>query len=499
MTEPDSGEWICRAHCVYYKPARAEEDRCRGFTLACGLVGHDESASRHSSIPPFSPSYKRTFLREHVCGDCPFLIDGCDFTSPNPPQGCLPCGGLIVLSGWLQNGVITEDQIERGGAPESCAGSYVTLTRNSAIKLLEEDCVYHIGRDELYEVNKEALEFLLKCDGSRRIEELAPDPEFLRFCLEEDILQLSDLPAKAIIEASRSPVPSLRYLEWLVTFRCNLECTHCYLGDSEPADFPPELIRPLLSQFSAMQGLRVLVSGGEPTVYPHFEAVNAALPDYPLRAVLLTNGIALTEKMAAKLNFHEVQVSLDGLEAGHDMLRGKGTFRKTLEGARAVRAAGKDLSVATMIHQGNLNEWDQLRDLALELGAREWSIDYPCAAGRLPGHPQLAVPLDVAAEKMAYGFGGSYHGSSEGWTCGRRLAAVLPSGRVCRCGLLQGEILGSVEEGLALAWARVDHIPIGATECAECAHAAECGGGCRFRAGGRGARDLFMCKVYGVG
>jgi molybdenum cofactor biosynthesis enzyme MoaA len=70
-----------------------------------------------------------------------------------------------------------------------------------------------------------------------------------------------------------------------------------------PEEFPETLIRPLLDQFSTMQGLRILVSGGEPTLYSHFPVLNDALPDYPVRAVLLSNGIGVTKRMVSDLNF----------------------------------------------------------------------------------------------------------------------------------------------------------------------------------------------------
>ena len=328
--------------------------------------------------------------------------------------------------------------------------------------------------------------------------ELSPEPEFLHFCLEEDLLELKETPSRRNLRPGTSPVPSLRYLEWLVTYRCNLSCAHCYLGESQATDFPEHLIRPLLDQFSTIQGLRILVSGGEPTLYKHFNALNEALPDYPVRAVLLSNGVALHKDLLERLHFHEVQISLDGMEKGHDLIRGRGSFRKAVEAMEMVRAAGMDLSVATMIHSGNVDEWDEMAELIERIGAAEWSIDYPCRKGRWESHPQLAVDLDIAAGKMAYGFGGSYHGSSAGWTCGRHLAAILPSGDLCKCGLFPDRRYGSVQDGLEEAWKRVEHIPIDKTDCTGCTEADSCGGGCRYRAGGETARDEIMCRLFGV-
>lgn len=490
-------DWICRAHCRYYKPNSTEEERCRGYSLASVLfLSASEPPCLLSDIP-FDPEFQRAFLREHVCEACPFLIDGCDFTSPCPPEGCLPCGGLVLLSGLLREGRLSEEAVRGADLIEKQGQGLLQLTPECATKNLEEYYLYHITHDELYEVNAEAFEMLLKCRGDRTVSELGPGPEFLSFAMDEELLEIRSEGRPCRWYTGRSPVPSLRYLEWLVTYRCNLSCAHCYLGQASSTDFPADLIEPLLEQFSRMQGLRILVSGGEPTLYPHFGRLNEALPDYPLRAVLLSNGLTLNKTALSKLHFHEVQISLDGLENGHDTIRGKGTFRKAVDAMHAVVDAGLDLSVATMVHRENIGEFDRLKVLIEGLGAREWNIDFPCTAGRWAGHPDLAVSLDEAARAMSYGFGGSYHGTSPGWTCGRHLAAVVPSGDVCRCGLYPDKRYGHVRDGLADAWARVQHIPIGATQCRGCEYADECGGGCRFRAGNAIDRDEVMCKVYG--
>ena len=163
---------------------------------------------------------------------------------------------------------------------------------------------------------------------------------------------------------------------------------------------------------------------------------------------------------------------------------------------RIVQSSDLALSVATMIHRGNLEQWEAMRDLVTQMGAIEWNIDYPCVAGRWEERPDLAVDPETAASKMAYGFGGSYHGASPGWTCGRHLAAVTPTGDLCRCGLYQDRCYGSVNDGLVEAWMKIEHIPIDKTECAPCEYAGSCGGGCRFRAGGLKERDTVMCRLH---
>ena len=491
-------EWICRNNCSFYKPNRVEEDRCRGFTLAVEISKTKPLSETNFDSEAFDYAFLKEFLRSTVCEPCPFYVDGCDFTSVEPPANSLPCGGLLVLSKAVQKGLLSLSDLRIVNHDDLGGEAFVRLCSGAALKDQEEHYVYHILNDDLYEVSEDGFEFLKRCDGTQTLRSLAPDHEFLRYCIEEGLIESVKHAQPRKMVHGKSPVPSLRYLEWLVTYRCNLKCSHCYLGEVPSSDFPENLIEVLLEEFSVMQGLRVLVSGGEPTLYRHFDKLNSLLPGFPLRFVLLSNGVLFNDRFARSLNFHEVQISLDGMQAGHEMIRGPGSFKPTLRAMQSIKDAGIDLSVATMIHSGNMNEWDDMMRLLENFGVREWSIDYPCVKGRFSNHPELTAPIKEASKKMEYGFGGSYHGSSAGWTCGRHLAAVLPSGDICRCGLYPEKIIGTVESGLGKAWERLEHIPIEVTDCKGCEASDECGGGCRYRAGGALERDQVMCALYGV-
>ena len=486
---------ICQARCNYYKPNRKDEERCRGFELASLLLS-EKALPTTSGVGPFDPSYKRSFLRKVLCERCPFFVDGCDFVSDDGPPGAMPCGGLALISALLKNAAIEESEVEATGERLGKLKSVLSLSPQCSLKRLEKYYVYHISHDDLYEVNEDGFRFLESCEKGEQSKDLEPEPGFLTYCIDEGLLVQGPVLHTRRVWSEEAPVPSLRYLEWLVTRKCNLACAHCYLGESEDVEFPRELIEPLLSQFSAMQGLRVLVSGGEPTVYRHFQFLNEIIDQYPLRFVLLTNGFTLNAPFAKRLKFHEVQISLDGMKRGHEVIRGEGTFARVLQAMESVKSAGLDLSVATMVHRGNLSEWDEMQALVERYDVKEWNIDYPCVRGRWELHPDLFVDERIAAECMKYGFGGSYHGTDHGWTCGRHLAAVLPSGDVCRCALYSDVVVGHVNTGLREAWQRVQHIPISETACNGCVHADECGGGCRYRAGDAHAKDSVMCALF---
>lgn len=144
---------------------------------------------------------------------------------------------------------------------------------------------------------------------------------------------------------------------------CNLKCPYCYFffgGDQSFADDPPVIdtenvasIGKFLAKGAVELGLeRVDISlhGGEPLMVgkKRFEAICTALAE-ELSGVcafginLQTNGALVDDEWAAIFRKHRigVGVSVDGPQAVHDAnridQRGRGTYRKTVAGIRALQ------------------------------------------------------------------------------------------------------------------------------------------------------------------
>jgi radical SAM protein with 4Fe4S-binding SPASM domain len=377
---------------------------------------------------------------------------------------------------------------------------FVILTPHSVLKNLEEPYLYDIENDELYELSTEAYQFLLKICRGENPPIRKEDEEFIRFCLSENVIAFSEAPFKRKFSLNPSPIPSLRYLELQITDRCNLQCHHCYIGEGSHQDLSVKQIQKVLEEFEEIQGLRLLLSGGEPLLHPHFWQINDILQNYAFRSVLLSNGTLITEEVAKKLNVHEVQISLDGMQKGHESLRGKGTFEKTIMAIDHLQKAKIRVSVATMIHRRNLLELDRLASFLQSKNIEEWNVDVPCVEGRLKTNQEFCVSPSEASQFLSYGYGGGFHGSTNNSTCGAHLCAIIPNGTICKCGLFSQEPVGSIEEGLRTGWARIPRIPLKDLTC-KCSVAEECRGGCRYRAKIQGdlfQPDLFQCYARGI-
>ncbi len=378
--------------------------------------------------------------------------------------------------------------------------NHILLSSHAVLKNLEEPYLYDIEKDELYELNTDAYQFLVRISRGEHPPVREEDEEFIRFCLSENLIAFSETPSQRKISLNPSPIPSLRYLELQVTNRCNLRCRHCYIAEASHQDLSKKQIQRIFEEFEEIQGLRLLLSGGEPLLHSHFWEINDLFQKYDFRTILLSNGTLVTQEVAKRLCVHEVQISLDGMEEGHEALRGRATFEKTLMAIDHLQEANIRVSVATMIHRKNLSEFDQIASLLQSKNIEEWNVDIPCLEGRLKINQEFWVTPAEAGRFLSYGYGGGFHGSAKNSTCGAHLCAIMSNGAVCKCGLFSQEPVGSIEEGLRTCWARIPRIALKDLAC-KCPVIEECRGGCRYRAKTQSdlfQPDLFQCYARGV-
>ncbi len=379
------------------------------------------------------------------------------------------------------------------------------LSRDSVLKLLEFPSVYKIKTDELYELDDISFEFLRQCTSETGCE--GSDANFVDYCLKEGILTTERVCSRRPVLLT-APEPSLRYLELQITKTCNLKCRHCYIGEKEKdiakgtgeRELNKDQIETILHEFEEMQGLRVLITGGEPLMHSQFREVNAVLPKFNVRSVLLTNGISLTSSILSGLNVHEIQVSIDGLEHAHDSLRGRGTFRSSLEGIRKALDKGFQVSVSTMVHAKNLLDFDEMETLFRGLGVKDWTVDVPCITGRLREQSEFQLGPAVGGKYLRYGYGEGLHTGAPGYACGTHLMAVMADGKTAKCSFYADRPLGRIEEGLRTSWQRLTPIKLDSLTC-DCAFLSECRGGCRYRAllaGDELGKDFYRCQLYDI-
>jgi len=139
-------------------------------------------------------------LATRVCRSCPFFAEDCDYQGKERIEDAEPCGGFILLALWYENGPHPDGR--RGVGPcRPASGDRLTcasMARRPSNGWRIPSC-NHVLRDELYEIDNRALDFLATCDGTRTGDDLAPDPAFVEYCIAEGLLETLTRPERVTI------------------------------------------------------------------------------------------------------------------------------------------------------------------------------------------------------------------------------------------------------------------------------------------------------------
>jgi MoaA/NifB/PqqE/SkfB family radical SAM enzyme len=171
------------------------------------------------------------------------------------------------------------------------------------------------------------------------------------------------------------------------TMRCNLDCYGCYAGEYNKSgtetDLPWELLDSVLKQAKDMGIYFIVISGGEPFIYPHFWRMLEEHNDMYFQSY--TNGTLIDENAAKRLG--ELGnllpcISVEGFEEETDARRGEGHFKKIMKVFEDLRNEGVVFGYsATATRQNN------------ELVASEEFIDFYVNQGCFIGWYFNYIPI----------------------------------------------------------------------------------------------------------
>jgi AdoMet-dependent heme synthase len=155
-----------------------------------------------------------------------------------------------------------------------------------------------------------------------------------------------------------------------ITKNCNLRCEQCF-SDSGIMDEDELTTEEVCSLFDTMREhgtFFICIGGGEPLMREDLLELLDYGKEKQLAISIVSNGLLLTRKLINELNKKDLDtfwISIDGLEKNHDRLRGKGTFKRTLEALPLLKDnfnAKKAIRVS--LNKYNIGEFRQIIDIA---------------------------------------------------------------------------------------------------------------------------------------
>ncbi|MCG6925121.1 MAG: radical SAM protein [Acidobacteria bacterium] len=230
-------------------------------------------------------------------------------------------------------------------------------------------------------------------------------------------ITFADFRQRAQIDARRIPIEGT--IE--TTFRCNLNCVHCYVNEPAGAsevqsrELSLERLKVLVDEIVEEGCLYILLTGGEVLVRPDFPELYLYARSRGLLVVVFTNGTLVTDRLADLFVEHTpeaIEITLYGMTKGtyERVTRVPGSYERCLAGIRRLVGRKLPLTLKTMALT-----WNQDEVAAMEEYARGLGLDFrfdsslnprvDCGAnrnGELQIAPERALQLDLGSpERLA--------------------------------------------------------------------------------------------------
>lgn len=286
-------------------------------------------------------------------------------------------------------------------------------------------------------------------------------------------------------DAIPPPQTKLRFAWLELTHSCNLNCVHCYSNSSAGLRADNELTnyewQKLISDLAKVGCTTVQFTGGEPLLVPWVTDVIKLANQAGLNIELFTNLTLLTAQHAVVIEQYDARVATSIYSSDptiHDTItQTEGSFEKTVQGIRVLKARGVPIRVAIIALPLNAERLQETMNFVREeLGIDEVSMGpvLPVGRGREVQSilhdwlPHSATPFPLLSREE---FTTRVHGHS----CWHGRLCISPSGDVLPCPFVRSWYIENVRrqslsiilhsDRLLHAWGlSKDHIEI----CCDC-------------------------------
>jgi len=214
-------------------------------------------------------------------------------------------------------------------------------------------------------------------------------------------------------------------IQWHLTERCNLRCTHCYQNDKKTVELTTAEIRATIGEISRTltswkesYNLKfspsVNITGGEPFLRTDLFDILDEFHTIGFDVYVLTNGILIDKEKATRLlkaGVKGVQISIEGPEAVHDSIRGANSFTASFKGVKHLLDAGLQVTLNTTLSKLNADYFMDTIKIASDRGVQRLGFSRLVPSGR--GSDLIREMLKTEAVMSLYDnifMPGSYNG-----------------------------------------------------------------------------------------
>ncbi len=197
---------------------------------------------------------------------------------------------------------------------------------------------------------------------------------------------------------------SIAILQFQYDYRCNFRCQHCCItrlqSNGSSRYFTIDDVKELSRQADAMGLAHLVITGGEPLLFPDFDELVAAIDPGKFYITSDTNGWYLDAARAKHLKsigVDKIQLSLDSLSAAdHDDFRRKsGSHERAVRALDAALDAGLSIIIATVVTKQRIRSEEFIEFLEFAKGKNVGVfVTYAKPVGAWEGNYDVLISRD---------------------------------------------------------------------------------------------------------
>jgi len=179
-------------------------------------------------------------------------------------------------------------------------------------------------------------------------------------------------------------------LQWHITNRCDQRCEHCYIFQTgKPVTFrdfdafqAKETVDKYLvfcEKYDKKPGISL--TGGDPLLHPGIWDIIQYIREKNITFCILGNPFHADEETVCRLlrlGCVSYQMSIDGLEATHDVIRKPGSFQATLKAISRLTSLGMKVNIMSTASRLNYLELPEVARLMTDMGVNVYTFARYC-------------------------------------------------------------------------------------------------------------------------
>lgn len=177
------------------------------------------------------------------------------------------------------------------------------------------------------------------------------------------------------------------HVVWEITLACNLKCTHCgsRAGKVRPGELTTEECFDVIDSLKRLGTREITIIGGEAFLRKDWIQIIEKITLSGIECSMQSGAYNLNEERivnAKKAGLKNIGVSIDGLEATHNKIRGRrDSFEHVINCLQLLKKHNIPSGVNTVITALNKNELHGLMEILIDNGVVNWQIQLAVAMG----------------------------------------------------------------------------------------------------------------------